>query len=58
MKKITKKEFLDLYKTNMLIREIAETLGVSSRSVITYADKLGLRRGKGNKTRNRVKIDF
>lgn len=57
-KKITKEYFCKLYNSGLLISEIAEKLKVSNRTVITYAKKLGMSRGKGNRTSNRKAFDF
>lgn len=54
----TKKDFIDEYKKGTPIADMANKFGVSKTTINTYARKLGLSRGKGNRINNKKAFNF
>lgn len=53
MDKISKKIFIDLY-SKMTAAELAETLGISERTVFNYAKKFGVKKQRGPQLKTQI----
>jgi len=56
--KITKTNFKKVYESGLPLERMAIKYGVSRITIMKYASKLGLSRGKGFKRQEDVPFDF